>query len=153
MQIKQILFLVTLARIRQAFTQLHLPISRNGEQKLTHVFEVMFSSKCLFMYYDFHITQCPYMTIFQLYDHTPYLRATTLLYVLLFDCSSRLSIDLERSYALWSVQIGFTIVIAEKKTKKKQWHEIHVRSKSISSQRVKLKHFCKKPEIEIEQLN
>ena len=54
------------------------------------------------------------MTIFQLYDHTPYLRATTLLYVLLFDCSSRLSIDLERSYALWSVQIGFTIAIAEK---------------------------------------
>ena len=151
MQVKQILFLVTLARIRQAFTELHLPISRNSEQTLAHVLEVMFSSKCLFMYYDFHITQCPYMTIFQLYDHTPYLRATTLLYVLLFDCSSRLSIDLERSYALWSVQIGFTIAIAEKKQKTKARNPC--KSKSISSQHVKLKHFCKKPEIEIEQLN
>ena len=37
--------------------------------------------------------------------------------ILLFDCPPRLSIHLERSYALWRVQIGFSIAIAKKKKK------------------------------------
>ena len=94
-----------------------------------------------------------------LYDHIPNCMTILPTYGLL-PCSTSCYLTVHHGFRLtWKEAMHYEVyklasqLPLQKKKPKKQRHEIHVRSKHISSQRVKLKHFRKKPKIEIEQLN